>query len=312
MDKATHHPRIAFVGLGRLGGPLAANLAEAGFHVTGYDQDPVATGRLGTERIRGADSVAAAIDDAQLVMTCVRSAADLDKVLSAPGVTEALAGVEALLDFSTISPADSAECAERLERHGIAFLRVAVSGSAQAAAARQVSFICSGPKDTYERHTALLEATGRSHTWVGTRDEARAVKIAINMLVGVGMASLIESVALAERLGIGRQQFLDVVAGSAVGSPFFAAKTPALVAHDYTPAASLALMKKDLDLAMAASAEAGVTLPVTQVALDLYDVCAERGWAERDFACLDELYSASENLPSGGAAPTPQEETCRP
>jgi 3-hydroxyisobutyrate dehydrogenase-like beta-hydroxyacid dehydrogenase len=312
MDEATQDTRIAFVGLGRLGGPLAVNLAEAGFHVTGYDQDPVATGRLRPEQIRGADSAADAIHDAQVVMTCVRSAADLDKVLSAPGVTEALAGVEALLDFSTISPADSSACAERLEGHGIAFLRVAVSGSAQAAAARQVSFICSGPNDTYERHTALLEAIGRSHTWVGAKDEARAVKIAVNMLVGVGMASLIESVALAERLGIGRQQFLDVVARTAVASPFFEAKTPALVAHDYTPAASLALMKKDLDLAMAVSAEAGVTLPITQLALDLYDSCAERGWEERDFACLDELYATSESLGSGGATPTSQEATCRP
>jgi 3-hydroxyisobutyrate dehydrogenase len=136
---------------------------------------------------------------------------------------------------------------------------------------------------------------------VGEEDEARAVKIAVNVLVGIGMAGLVEAVNLAEGMGIGRQQFLDVVAGTPLASPFFAAKTPALVAQDYTPAASLALMTKDLGLALDAAQQVGAELPVTEQALQRYRLCDERGWAERDFACIDDLYTSAAGRPAGGS-----------
>jgi 3-hydroxyisobutyrate dehydrogenase-like beta-hydroxyacid dehydrogenase len=308
MGDAPPDVRVGFIGLGRLGGPLAANLAEAGYRVTGYDQDPAAAGRLGAGRIAVAASTAEAIRGADTVITCVRSRDDLDSMLAATGLTDAPCGVRAVLDFSTISPGDSAGIAERLERAGVAFLRVAVSGSAQAAAARQVSFICSGPRNVYGAHVPLLESIGRSHTWVGPGDEARSIKIAVNVLVGIGMASLVEAVSLAEDLGIDRKQFLDVVAHTSLASPFFAAKTPALVERDYTPAASLAVMKKDLDLALAACGETARELPLTDLVRGLYSACAERGWAERDFACLDELYHAPGPVPG---ARTLTEDQCR-
>jgi 3-hydroxyisobutyrate dehydrogenase-like beta-hydroxyacid dehydrogenase len=308
MGEVPTDVRVGFIGLGRLGGPLAANLAEAGYQVTGYDQDPAAAARLGAGRIAAAASTAEAIRGADTVITCVRGSDDLDSALAAAGFDGAPNSVRTVLDFSTISPGDSARVAERLEQSGTAFLRVAVSGSAQAAAARQVSFICSGPRDTYRVHAPLLESIGRSHTWVGSGDEARSIKIAVNVLVGIGMASLIEAVSLAESLNIGRQQFLDVVAQSALASPFFAAKTPALVERDYTPAASLAVMKKDLDLALAACEEVGRELPLTDLVRGLYSTCAERGWAERDFACLDELYHDPGQPP---AVRVLQEDQCR-
>jgi 3-hydroxyisobutyrate dehydrogenase len=301
MDETHHGTKVAFVGLGRLGGPLATNLAAAGFPVTGYDPDPAATGRLAGSRIAVAGTAAEAIRGAEAVLTCVRSRADLDAILAPEHLAAGAGSAQTVLDLSTISTADSAACAAHLGRQGVAYLRVAVSGSAQAAAARQVSFFCSGPKEAYEHHTPLLEAMGRSHVWVGGRDEARAVKIAVNVLVGIGMASLVEAVTLAESLGIGRQQFLDVVAGTPLGSPFFAAKTPALVARDYTPAASLALMTKDLDLALDAAQQVGAELPVTERALQLYRLCDRRGWAERDFACIDDLYTSTAGRPAGGS-----------
>lgn len=301
MDETPRGTKVAFMGLGRLGGPLATNLAAAGFPVTGYDPDPAATERLTGSRIDVVDTAAEAIRGAEAVLTCVRSRADLDAILAAEHLAADAGSGQTVLDFSTISTTDSAACAERLSREGVRYLRVAVSGSAQAAATRQVSFFCSGPKEAYEQYTPLLEAMGRNHVWVGGQDEARAIKIAVNVLVGIGMASLVEAVTLAESLGISRQQFLDVVAGTPLGSPFFAAKTPALIAQDYRPAASLALMTKDLDLALDAAQQAGAELPVTERALQQYRLCDQRGWAERDFACIDDLYTSPSGRPAGGS-----------
>lgn len=309
MGDRPAHVRVGFIGLGRLGGPLAGSLATAGYPVTGYDQDPSAAERARADRIRTAASTAEAVRGAEVVMTCVRSRDDFDSALTAAGIGAGPDSMRTVIDFSTISPGDSAQLARRVTQAGASFLRVAVSGSAQAAAARQVSFICSGPRDVYERYAPLLESMGRSHTWVGSGDEARSIKIAVNVLVGLGMASLVEAVTLAEGLGIARQQFLDVVAQSALASPFFAAKTPALVARDYAPAASLAVMRKDLNLALAASGETGRVLPLTDLARVLYGACADRGWDERDFACLDELYSTPQQLPA--TRPVQEEDPCR-
>jgi 3-hydroxyisobutyrate dehydrogenase len=288
MDSASALPTVGFVGLGRLGGPLAVNLAGSGYQVTGFDVNPVMLAATG---LPGARSLATLADGSDVVLTCVRTADDLGDLLD--GDTGLLAGLRpgsAVLDLSTVSPSSSARIAEMVEAAGSHFLRVAVSGSAQAAAARQVSFICSGREDVYERCLPILRSLGRSCVYVGQAEEARAMKIALNMLVGIGMAALVESVVLADSFGLDRGKFLDVVEQSAVGSPFFSAKAPALASRDYTPAASLALMLKDLNLALGAGTEVAVQLPVTELARDLYARCHDLGWSERDFACLTELY----------------------
>ncbi|MEN3268957.1 NAD(P)-dependent oxidoreductase [Pseudonocardia sp.] len=293
MPTPDPYTSIGFIGLGSLGAPLARNLAAAGYTVTGHDANEQAVTRLTGDGVAGAGSAEQVGRRSTVVFTCVRSSADLEQVLSGPaGLLSGLAPGSAVLDLSTLSPEASAFHAEAIEAAGSRYLRVAVSGSAAAAAARQVSFICSGPQDLYESSGPLLDALGRSRTHVGEGDEARSIKIAVNMLVGIGLAALVEAVALADGLGIDRRLFLDVVEQSAVGSPFVSAKATALVERDYTPAASLALMLKDLDLALDAGRATKLTLPVTELAQKLYNECRERGWAERDFACIAELYES--------------------
>jgi 3-hydroxyisobutyrate dehydrogenase-like beta-hydroxyacid dehydrogenase len=293
MPSPDPRPSIGFIGLGSLGAPLARNLVAAGYPVTGHDVNEHAVTRLASDGVAAGGSAEMVGRRSTVVFTCVRSSADLDQVLTGPGgLLSGLVPGSAVLDLSTLSPEGSAFHAKAVEAAGSRYLRVAVSGSAAAAAARQVSFICSGPRDLYESSVPLLDALGRSRIHVGEGDEARSVKIAVNMLVGIGLVALIEAVALADSLGIDRRRFLDVVEQSAVGSPFVSAKATALVERDYTPAASLALMLKDLDLALDAGRATKLTLPVTALAHKLYDECRERGWAERDFACLAELYEA--------------------
>ena len=300
MTYSADTTQVGFLGLGRLGGPIASNLASAGYAVVGFDPDPAAGERLGSSAVRFIPDAAECATFSQVMITCLRGAGDVHGTLDRLREAGSLDGVEALLDLSTISPADSEGLARQLGKDGVAYLRVTVSGSAQAAATRQISLMCSGDEELYERCTPLLGAVGRGHVWLGAAEEAKAAKVAVNMLVGVGLASLIESVRLAEGMGIDRQRFLDVVAQTAVASPFFQAKTPALVNRDYTPAASLALMKKDLDLAVTVSSDVGTPLPLTDLARALYTACDAQGWAEKDFACLDELYDQPDLLPGTG------------
>jgi 3-hydroxyisobutyrate dehydrogenase len=285
--------RVIFLGLGRLGGPLAANLAAAGHEVAGYDPDDQARARLHDASVAVHADIAALPREVDVILTCLRGPDEISTAFDDYERAHGHLSAPTAIDFSTISPADSAELARRLKRSGTTLLRVAVSGSAQAAEAKQVAFICSGPAEVYSDHTHLLDAIGRSHSWVGAEDESRAVKLAMNLIVGAGLAALIEAVTLAEGLGIERKLFLDVVSNSAVASPFYAAKTDALVNRDYTPAATTTLMKKDLNLALKAAEQLGRTLPLADASHDLYARCIELGWAEQDFACLYELYEQS-------------------
>lgn len=300
MTYSADTTRVGFMGLGRLGRPIATNLATDGYAVTGFDPDPAARARMGSSAVRVTPEASQCAASSQVLITCLRGSDDVHATLDLLSRAGSLVGIEALLDLSTISPGDSESLARRLGKEGVSYLRVTVSGSAQAAAARQISLMCSGDHEHYKRCAPILDAVGRSHMWLGPEEEAKAAKVAVNMLVGIGLASLIESVRLAEGMGIDRQKFLDVVAQSAVSSPFFHAKTPALVNRDYTPAASLALMVKDLELAAAVSADVGTTLPLTDFTRALYAACDAQGWAERDFACLDELYDQPDKLPGAG------------
>ena len=300
MTYSADTTQVGFLGLGRLGGPIASNLASAGYAVVGYDPDPAARERLADDAVRFVPDAAGCAAFSQVLITCLRGAGDVHATLDRLREAGSLDGVEALLDLSTISPADSEGLAGQLSKDDVAYLRLTVSGSAQAAAARQISLLCSGDEALYERCTPILGAVARGHVWLGAAEEAKAAKVAVNMLVGVGLASLIESVRLAEGMGIERRAFLDVVAQTAVASPFFEAKTPALVNRDYTPAACLALMMKDLDLAGTVSSAMGTRLPLTDLARELYHACDALGWAERDFACLDELYDRPDLLPATG------------
>jgi 3-hydroxyisobutyrate dehydrogenase-like beta-hydroxyacid dehydrogenase len=289
---------LGFIGLGRLGAPIAQNLIADGYRVIGFDQSSQALADFARSGGREAKSAAEVGRGSAVVFTCVRTADDLTAVLTGPdGLLAGLPPGSAVLDLSTMAPDASAKHAQTIEAAGSEFLRVAVSGSAPAATARQISFLCSGPHPLYERFTPLLDALGRGHVHVGKSDEARSVKIAVNMLVGVGMAAMVEAVTLADGLGIDRRQFLEAVEQSAVGSPFVSAKVSALADRDYTPAASLALMLKDLDLALAAGGGIEQRLPVTELTRNLYARCHDRGWAERDFACLAELYDSPAELP---------------
>jgi 3-hydroxyisobutyrate dehydrogenase len=289
MTYSADTTRVGFMGLGRLGGPIATNLATDGYAVTGFDPDPAARARMESSAVRVTPEASQCAASSQVLITCLRGSDDVHATLDLLSRAGSLVGIEALLDLSTISPGDSESLARRLGEEGVSYLRVTVSGSAQAAAARQISLMCSGDHEHYKRCAPILDSVGRSHMWLGPEEEAKAAKVAVNMLVGVGLASLIESVRLAEGMGIDRQKFLDVLA-----------KTPALVNRDYTPAASLALMVKDLELAAAVSADVGTTLPLTDLTRALYAACDAQGWAERDFACLDELYDQPDKLPGAG------------
>jgi 3-hydroxyisobutyrate dehydrogenase-like beta-hydroxyacid dehydrogenase len=191
-----------------------------------------------------------------------------------------------LVDLSTVSPEASARVAAEAERVGVAYVRAPVSGNPSVVRAGNLTFIVSGPDDAIDRVLPVLLAIGPTVHRVGDAEQARVVKLAINLVIG-GLAELMsEALVLGEAAGVSRRALLDVMGSSAAGAPFVKYKTEPLLRDDYSATFTTALMEKDVDLILDAAADAGVELPVAKELKSLLRSAVEAGYGDHDFMAL--------------------------
>jgi 3-hydroxyisobutyrate dehydrogenase-like beta-hydroxyacid dehydrogenase len=283
--------RVAVVGLGKMGEPIARRVLAAGHDLSVWNRtasradDLVAAGAhlLASPAEAWASSdvcVTMVLDDEALRDVTVR-----DGGLVA-GVDGGRGNDRVLVDMSTVSVGASREVAEASERVGVGYLRAPVSGNPSVVEAGNLSIMVSGAEETFTGVEPLLRDIGPNVFLVGTAEEARVLKLALNLMIA-GTAELIaEALVLGEASGLNRARMLEVMGASAIGSPFVKYKTAALVADDYSPTFTTAAMYKDLALALDAGNEAGVPLPVTAAVQQLVQACLSSGMAEADLMSL--------------------------
>jgi 3-hydroxyisobutyrate dehydrogenase-like beta-hydroxyacid dehydrogenase len=189
-------------------------------------------------------------------------------------------------DTSTVSPAASARVASRAEEASVGYLRAPVSGNPTVVRAGNLSFMVSGSRETLERAEPVLRAIGPTIHYVGGAEQARTVKLAINLMIA-GLAQLMsEALVLGEAAGVSREALLEVMASSAAGAPFVEYKAGPLLRDDFSATFTTALMEKDIDLVLDAAGDAGVELPVARHLKDLLRAAIEAGYADDDFMAL--------------------------
>ena len=184
-------------------------------------------------------------------------------------------------------------------------LVVPVSGNDVVARAGRLSVMASGPRPVFDIVAPYLSCFGSSVTYIGEGDVARVVKICHNLYLGIMFEGLAEVTLLAEKHGVSRHVFLDVINKSVLGSTFSRYKTPVIANLDYTVTFTNTLMRKDLDLGLKAAKERGVALPATQVVRDVVQACIDDGHAEADYTrILDKLaqYSGMQSCVRRGVA----------
>jgi 3-hydroxyisobutyrate dehydrogenase-like beta-hydroxyacid dehydrogenase len=283
--------RVAVVGLGKMGEPIARRVLAAGHDLSVWNrtasraEDLVAAGAhlLASPAEAWARSdvcVTMVLDDEALRDVTVRDGGLVS------GVDGGRGNDHVLVDMSTVSVGASREVAEASERAGVGYLRAPVSGNPSVVEAGNLSIMVSGAEETFTGVEPLLRDIGPNVFLVGTAEEARVLKLALNLMIA-GTAELIaEALVLGEASGLNRARMLEVMGASAVGSPFVKYKTAALVADDYSPTFTTAAMHKDLALALDAGTEAGVPLPVTAAVQQLVQACLSSGMAEADLMSL--------------------------
>ncbi len=317
MELNTH--RIGWIGIGRMGFPMVERLLKAGHQVHVWNRT-----RAKAEPLAAMGAVLTArpadLGDVDILFTMVSTAADVEAVLfGKDGVVDGSAAPvpRILVDCSSIGADELAAIRERLEEKGAAFLASPVSGNGKTVKAGKLSVVASGPRDAFDVVRPYLETVaGNGVAYVGEGELARFCKIAHNVMLGVVIQNLSEITVLAEKAGVPRHAFLQFINNSVLGSIFTRYKSPALVNLDWTTTFTPALLRKDLDLGLAAARELQVSMPVTAAAREALQAhfgaaqlqADPAAYLAQDFAALLEtvalaagikLQSENKSVPSG-------------
>ena len=276
--------KIAWIGVGKIGLPMAALIVKAGHAVISFDPN---TKRLATARQQG---IGTAVSAAEAVAGCnvVFSSLPDDTALRATmfgsqGLLQAIAPGSILIETSAVSADISVELDCAAKAREIAYLRAPVSGNASIAHTGALTCFVSGPRSTFERVQPLLATFTRAQTYLGPNEEARFAKLAVNLMIAVSAGMMAESLALARKGGIAWQDILKVLDESAIASPMVKYKTGPLRTRNFDSTFSCRQMAKDLDLILSAGRSLGVPLHLAAQVRETYSSLLARGDGETDF-----------------------------
>lgn len=276
--------RIAWVGLGKLGLPMAARVAAAGHAITGCDRDAARLAAAQARQVPTSSRLDEALAGAGVVVTSLPDdRALLAALLGAEGLLAKLQAGAILVETSTVSAEASAEVAADALRRGVDYLRAPVSGNPVLAERGELTVLASGPRRAFDGTRTALSAFSRAQHYLGEAEQARYAKLAVNLMIAVSAGMLAEALTLARKGGVDAGQMLDLLADSAVASPMVKYKVPPLKDNDYTSTFSCRQMGKDLDLILAAARGAEVPLPLAAQTRELYTGLIAAGEGEADF-----------------------------
>jgi 3-hydroxyisobutyrate dehydrogenase-like beta-hydroxyacid dehydrogenase len=278
--------RVAFLGLGIMGGSMAANLAKAGHEVTVWNRS---TGKS-VEGAKSASTPAEAAKGAEVVWMCVSNTEAVEQMLFGEnGVDSVLTSGMIIADSSTISPASTREFAKRVRAKGASYADAPVTGSKIGAAEGKLVFIVGADDQTLNRLEPLLAVMGKAVVHMGETGMGQTAKIGMNLMIALMYEGFAEALVLTSKLGLKPELFLQLVEKSMVRSGVTDYKAPFVLKRDFTPNFPLRLMHKDIKLMLDAAQENRVKLPGLETVEEVYDIAEEEGMTDLDYAATLEL-----------------------
>jgi 2-hydroxy-3-oxopropionate reductase len=274
--------RIAFVGLGVMGLPMATNLVRAGHTVSGFNRSPAKTSRFADAGGHAAGSVVDAVRDAEVVITMLPDSPDVEgvaaDVLTAPGAL--------WIDMSTIAPATARSVAERAAAAGLRALDAPVSGGEQGAIDGQLSIMVGGDRANFDSALPVLGALGSTIVHVGPSGSGQTVKAANQLIVAGTIELVAEALTFLNAQSVELEPAVEVLAGGLAGNRILDRKAPAMIRHEFTPGFRIDLHHKDLGIVLAAARDAGVTIPLGAAVAELMTSARAQGFGGLDHSAL--------------------------
>jgi 3-hydroxyisobutyrate dehydrogenase-like beta-hydroxyacid dehydrogenase len=290
--------RVAFLGLGIMGRPMSASLVKAGHDVAVWNRTP-----KDVEGARTASSPADAVMGAEVVWMCVSDTKAVESVLFGPqGVESAIAAGAIVVDSSTISPSAELHFAERLRAKGVDYVDAPITGSKAAAESASLIFMAGGDPAVLARLDPVFKAMGKQVFRMGETSKGQAAKLAMNLQIALIYEGFAEALTLAAKLGVNVESLLPLIQASMVKSGVVDYKAPFVLKRDFSPNFPLRLMLKDIHLALAAAKEARVKLPALETVQEVYEMAAEEGHQDLDYAATLTLLEKWAGVEVKGAA----------
>lgn len=272
--------KVAFLGLGIMGKPMAANLAKAGNEVSVWNRTP-----KDVEGAKKASTPAEAADGADVVWMCVADTAAVERVLfGKDGVEGKLRKGMIVVDSSTISPVETQKFAERVRAKGADYVDAPITGSKVGAESAQLIFMVGAGDATLKKLEPLFNVMGKKVVHMGAVGQGQASKISLNLQIAMIYQGFIEGFELASKLGVNPEKFVELIQNTMVRSGVVDYKAPFVLKRDYTPNFPLRLMRKDLHLVQDASKATGLKLPGLESVLAVYEDAHKAGYDDQDYA----------------------------
>jgi 3-hydroxyisobutyrate dehydrogenase-like beta-hydroxyacid dehydrogenase len=273
--------KIAFLGLGIMGRPMAQNLAKAGHELKVWNRTP-------GKEVSGARSASTpkeATKDAEIVWLCVSDTKAVEQVLfGRDGAAESLKSGTIVVDSSTILPAASLKFAERVRQKGCDFVDAPVTGSKAGAESGQLIFIVGARQDTFDKLQPLFAVMGKSAVRVGENGKGLAAKLSMNLMIALTFEGFAEALVLAKKQGVDLQPLISLINQSMVRSGVVDYKAPFVLSRDFSANFPMRLMHKDIHLMLEAARQNGVKLPGLETVDKVYEDSTREGHSDLDYA----------------------------
>ena len=293
--------KIAVIGLGTMGAPMAENLIKAGFEIAVHNrtrsrEDPLET--LGAGR---AESPAAAASDAEILLTCVSDTPDVERVLLDPeiGAINGLKKGALVIDCSSIAPEATRRIAQSFREKGIGYVDAPVSGGSEGAIHGTLTIMCGGSEDDYERARPVLQVIGSKVTRIGPVGCGQIAKVANQVVITGTFMALGEALTLAYRAGADPAKVVEAIGGGVAGSWILNNRSEKMLNDDYPLGFRLRLHRKDLGIALATAREFKVPVPIASLVATIEDALIAQGYGDEDMSNLARFVRHGAGIPDG-------------
>jgi 3-hydroxyisobutyrate dehydrogenase-like beta-hydroxyacid dehydrogenase len=282
----TSHSRLGFIGLGYLGSRIARRLVAAGFPVVVFDRAREKAKEFAALGAAVAPNPETLAEEADVVLSCLPSDAAVKAVyLGTDKLLESARPGTLIIEMSTIAPETSRQVHDAAAKFELSMLDVAVSGSTPAAEAGTLTLFGGGERKVFEAVQPIFGPIAKQWFYMGPSGSGVAMKLVVNTLLGLGMQSIAEALALGSGLGLPRELLLDALAKTAVVAPAHVGKLATAKQDDYAPQFPIRLMYKDFGLILTAAARCGLSMPATEAAAVVNSVEAATD-GEEDFSSV--------------------------
>jgi 3-hydroxyisobutyrate dehydrogenase len=280
---------VAVLGTGIMGAPIARNLAGAGVEVRAWNRSRDKADPLADAGVRVEDDAAAAAGGADIVLTMLSDGDAVEAVMTG-GALAAMRDDALWLQASTIGVAACERMLELASERGVTLVDCPVIGTKQPAEEGKLTVLAAGPEEARERCAPVFDAIGQKTVWFERACGASRMKVVVNSWLLAMTSGLAESIAVARALDVEPGQFLEILDGAPMGSPYAQLKGKAMIEHSYDPAFPLSLAGKDAALVVDAAEANGIDPALARTVLDRYQKAAEEGHGDADMAAVHEAW----------------------